>query len=205
MEQTAGGSAWKYGALWALANILGWAAAGWSTNLNLPLVEGIYILNGGLLLGGLWIGLAQWLALLAARLSRSAWLIPAYGLGWYLGLALGYQIGFLAPEPLSMGAAGGLSVGVLQWLALKRRVRAAAIWVPALAASSVVGCWVGVSAGRSAAISHARGAMARMAGGAGVYAVGGAVAGAVIGVLSGIALVLLMRRGASVPSREGRN
>jgi len=192
MKRTETGREWTYGGLWVLANILGWAAAGWSTTLDLPIVEGIFVLNGGFLLGGLWIGLAQGLTL-AARLRRSFWLIPACGLGWYLGLALGFQFGFPAPEPLSMGAAGGLSAGVLQWLAMRRRVRRAAVWVPALALSALAGCWLGVSAGRTAVIRHAHGAVARMAGGAGVYAIGGAAAGAVIGVISGIVLVILMR------------
>ncbi len=174
----------KFGILWALANLLGWAVAGWLSIALTGLTGGA---NGELLIipCGLAIGFAQWLVL-AKRFSRSGWLILAYGLGWYVGLWIGYSTGFLTPEPITLGAAGGIIVGVMQWLVMKRRARRAWVWIPALAASSTFGCWLGVHAG-------IRVNEATSLGTAMVYAVGGAVAGAVIGLLSGAVLIVLTR------------
>jgi hypothetical protein len=178
---------WKLAGSWTLANILGWA-------ISVP--AGIWVtdLVGGrdgelwIILPALLIGLAQWLAL-ARRFSLSGWLIPAYGLGWYIGLWLGWNIGFITPEPFSLGAAGGILVGAMQWLGMRRRMGQSWVWIPTLAVSSLFGCWIGVLAGTSAYNNG-------FAGETLAYALGGAVAGAVMGVLSGFVLVILIRQDA---------
>jgi hypothetical protein len=188
MEQTRVAYDWKYGGLWALANILGWGA---SVSSSFFLTSLVGARNGELWIipSALLIGLAQWLVL-ARRFSLSGWLIPAYGLGWYIGLWLGWNLGFLGPEPFSLGAVGGALVGVMQWLSIRRRLYRSLIWIPTMIASSLLGCWIGVLAGVSAIDSASVGPTL-------AYAIGGAVAGAVIGVLSGSVLVILL------PKRRG--
>jgi len=187
MEQTKAGYDWRYGGFWALANILGWGASVWSAFFLTSLVDGrngeLWIIPPALL-----IGLAQWLVL-ARRFSLSGWLIPAYGLGWYIGLWLGWNLGFLTPEPFSLGAAGGVLVGVMQWLGMRRRLYRSWVWIPTMTASSLLSCWIGVLAGVSAVNSASVGVAL-------AYAIGGSVAGAVIGVLSGFVLVILIRQDA---------
>jgi hypothetical protein len=186
MEQTKIGYDWKYGGLWALANILGWGA---SASSSVALTGIIGERNGEFWIvpSALLIGLAQWLVL-APRFSLSGWLIPAYGLGWYIGFWLDMNLGFLALEPF-MGAIGGAVVGVTQWLSIGRRRRRSLIWIPTMIVSSLLGCFMGVWAGRSAYNSGPAGLTL-------ASAIGGAVAGAVIGVLSGSVLAILIRQGA---------
>lgn len=185
MEQAKAGYDWKYWGWWVLANILGWGACASSTIFVTGLVDGR---NGELwmILSAFLIGLAQWLVL-ARRFSLSGWLIPAYGLGWYTGLWLGMNLGFLTPEPFSMGAAGGALVGVIQWLGMRRGLHRSLIWIPTMIATSLLGCWLGVMAGVSAYNTASVGRVA-------AYAIGGAVAGAVIGMLSGFILITLIRQ-----------
>lgn len=184
MNRMTAGMEWKYGALWALANVMGWSAA-----MGVPIITGFGNYYIWLILSGLLIGLAQWLVL-SLRFSRSVWLIPAYGLGWYLGLSLGFSLGFLrTPEPLSIGIAGGAFVGAMQWFMLRHRMHCSVIWLPAMIISSLIGCCVGILAGNSAYIHG-------LAGVGMAYVIGGAVAGAVIGVLSGMTIVMLMRNNA---------
>jgi hypothetical protein len=172
MDRTTTVLEWKYGVLWALANAVGWSVA----------MGILYFI--GLVPSGIVIGLVQWLVL-ARRFSRCVWWILAYGFGWYLGLLLGFHFGFIVPDFKSMGATGGICVGVLQWLMLRRRLHRSVVWVPANTVSSLVGCWVGVVAGYRA-YDYGTGEFT-------AFLVGGAVAGAVIGVLSGIALVWLLK------------
>jgi hypothetical protein len=191
MAQKTIGTEWKFGGLWALANIIGWGISISSAIVVTGLVGG----REGelwLILPALLIGLAQWMVL-ARRFSLSGWFVPAFGLAWYIGLWLGWNLGFLSPEPFTMGAAGGALAGALQWLGMRRRLPGSWVWIPAMTAISLLGSWLGVAAGVSA--------YERMdIGQASAYAIGGAVAGAVIGVLSGAVLIRLIRQNAR---REG--
>lgn len=185
MEKKKAGYDWTCWGWWVLANVLGWAASVSSAIFVTGIVAGregeLWMIPSALL-----IGLAQWLVL-ARRFSLSGWLILAYGLGWYIGLWLGMNLGFLTPEPFSMGAAGGALVGVMQWLGMRRRLGRSLIWIPTMIATSLVGCWLGVEAGVSAYNNVSAGLTL-------AYAIGGAVAGAVMGVLSGFILITLIRQ-----------
>jgi len=85
---------------------------------------------------GLLIGLLQYL-LLRRYLPRMVWWIPATVLGWALPLLLGLaSVGWLpalAIDPVWSGALGfaliGASIGVCQWLVLRRRIHRATLWV----------------------------------------------------------------------------
>jgi hypothetical protein len=184
MEQMKAGYNWKYGGLWVLANILGWGVSVSSVFALTSIIGGR---NGELwsIPAALLIGLAQWLVL-APRFSLSGWLIPAYGLGWFIGLWLGMNLDVQAPG-LLMGALGGALVGVIQWLSIRSRLCRSFIWVPTMTVSSSLGCGIGVWTGP--ALSDTSTSL-------GVNfasAIGGAVAGAVIGVLSGFILVILTK------------
>jgi hypothetical protein len=85
---------------------------------------------------GLLIGVLQYL-LLRRYLPRMVWWIPATVLGWALPLLLGLaSVGWLpalAIDPVWSGALGfaliGASIGVCQWLVLRRRIHRATLWV----------------------------------------------------------------------------
>ena len=86
---------------------------------------------------GLLIGVLQYL-LLRRYLPRMVWWIPATFLGWalpliLLGLASVGWLPALAIDPVWSGALGfaliGASIGVCQWLVLRRRIHRAALWV----------------------------------------------------------------------------
>ena len=85
---------------------------------------------------GLLIGVLQYL-LLRRYLPRMVWWIPATVLGWALPLLLGRaSVGWLpalAIDPVWSGALGfaliGASIGVCQWLVLRRRIHRATLWV----------------------------------------------------------------------------
>ena len=85
---------------------------------------------------GLLIGVLQYL-LLRRYLPRMVWWIPATVLGWALPLLLGLaSVGWLpalAMDPVWSGALGfaliGASIGVCQWLVLRRRIHRATLWV----------------------------------------------------------------------------
>jgi hypothetical protein len=133
-----------------------------------------------LLLGGLAIGAAQWLVT-AKRFSANAWWILAYGVGWSAGLWSGFHFGFLAPDPWVMGGAGGLVVGVMQWVTFRQYFKRAGWWVLLSIAISVAGCWIGTWSGVNAN-DHFSFSQAA------AYLVGGVVCGVVNGFLTGVAL-----------------
>jgi hypothetical protein len=177
MHATSRNAGWKYGAIWVLANTVAWAlamSAGWhhfGSSYNVSLLP-----------GGLLIGLAQWIVL-SRRFAIPAWWIVGFSAGWYVSLVLGWQAGFFGPLPLVVGLAGGLLVGVQQWLALRRRIAHAARWFYGFLGSSVIGCWVGGWMGYRA-YDHSTGEDA-------AYLIGGVCVGAITGLLSSITLVRL--------------
>jgi hypothetical protein len=187
MDQKTTGTEWKFGVIWTLANIIGWG-------ISVSVAIFVTGLVGGregelwLILPAFLIGFAQWLVL-ARRFSLSGWFGPAFGLAWYVGLWLGWNLGFLSPEPFAIGAAGGALAGALQWLGMRRRLHRSWIWIPAMTIISLLGSWLGVAAGVSAYEKLDIGQAA-------AYAIGGAVAGAVIGLLSGAVLIRLIRQNA---------
>jgi len=85
---------------------------------------------------GLIIGVLQYL-LLRRYLPRMVWWIPATVLGWalpfLLGLAFVGWLPALAIDPVWSGVLGfaliGASIGVCQWLVLRRRIHRATLWV----------------------------------------------------------------------------
>jgi hypothetical protein len=178
MDATSRNAGWKYGAIWVLANSVAWAlamSAGW-----LDFSSSYYV---SLLPGGLLIGLAQWVVL-SRRFPIPAWWIVGFSAGWYVSLVFGWQAGFFGPLPIVVGLAGGVLVGVQQWLAIRRQVAHAARWFYAFFGSSLIGCWLGGWTGyRAYDLRTGENA---------AYLVGGVCVGALTGLLSSIALVRLV-------------
>jgi len=177
MDATPRTVGWKYGAMWVLANTAAWAlamSAGW-----LDFSNSYYV---SLLPGGLLIGLAQWLVL-SRRFAISGWWIAGFGAGWYVSLVFGWRSGFFGPLPIVVGLAGGIIVGVQQWLAIRRQVVHAARWFYAFFGSSLIGCWLGGGIGYRA-YDQSSGENA-------AFLIGGLCVGALTGLLSSLVLVRL--------------
>ncbi len=119
---------WRFWLQWVLATAVGWAVG---------------TTAGGALVGTV-VGVAQWLVL-RRRVARAGWWVLATAVGWLVGMAV---CGFV-DEVLDWtvwyvsGAAGGVVVGVAQWLVLRRRVARAGWWVLPTVASGVV-VWFGL-------------------------------------------------------------
>jgi len=119
---------------------------------------------------------------LEAPLTRGEWI---FGLWWVLATAVGWVVGFAVCEALndfvesfsSDGAVIGISVGIMQWLALRRRINRAGWWILA----SIIGFAIGKLVGD---------AIAQAVSGA----VGFGLSGAAIGASLGAAQWLVLRR-----------
>ena len=122
---------------WRLA--IGWPAA--STlcyGAGFPLG---FALGGTLLWGwvvaGVGLGILQWV-LLIHLLPRPGWFALSGGAGLVLGVGGGFLVASLvlqawglAPAFGVIGAIVGLSVGVIQWLALRQHATRSIWWIPA--------------------------------------------------------------------------
>ena len=122
---------------------------------------------------------------LTSRQNRVDW---AFGLWWVVATSVGWLVGFAACEglkaieeflahPPTDGAVIGVSIGMMQWLVLKRRINRAGWWILA----SILGFAVGKALGDAIAPTVS-GAM------------GSGLAGAVIGASLGTAQWLVLRR-----------
>ena len=100
-----------------------------------------FALGGTLLWGwagaGIGLGVLQWL-LLAHHLNRPGWFALSGGAGLVLGVGGGFLVAYpvfqawgIAPAFGAIGALVGLSVGVVQWLALRQPAANSIWWIPA--------------------------------------------------------------------------
>jgi hypothetical protein len=167
---------------WIIANTVAW---------TLAMVLGVLLGDAGsdsktlwLVWGGCLIGAAEWLVL-SRRFPISGLWAVGFGLGWSVALKTGWHFGFFAPDVRWLGGTGGVLVGVQQWLALRRHVSGAIIWLPAFTASSFFGTWAGEAAGWAYYNHTSDEGVA--------YVIGGACVGAAIGLLSSAPLVRLLR------------
>ena len=113
--------------LWIFVSILG-LSVGLTIGINLMGADWTFrplFVLVGLTISGLLIGLGQWV-LLRTRMKQSWRWIPATA----LSLPLGILIGFLVRNNLIiMSTAAGLFAGVLQWIALDRKVESPFRWI----------------------------------------------------------------------------
>jgi hypothetical protein len=146
---------------------------------------------------GMMIGLGQWLVL-RRHIAQGAWWIVATTLGGVIGGAMGSAVGYAVFGAVGSlvgvgvgSAVGGATVGVAQWLVLRRHFTQGAWWIVATTLGIVVG--VSMGGGMVNVVGFAGG---RTASGA----VGSAVGGAIFGFVTAFVLEWLLRTQRKSPS-----
>jgi len=168
---------WRVWFLWLMAGAFGWGQGvywGWfsggepKTLQSTPTV----ILAGylGVAVGGILMGVLQWLVLRRHITRSGRWVLASLGAAAVVGVVV-FGVGTVDAD---LGWVGGVSVfgtvvGVLQWAVLRRQVPRAGWWVLASTAGWVVGMPLGDINGPPGL-------------------------GAVYGAITGTALVLLLRQ-----------
>lgn len=167
---------WRLFVAWTVATILGFTASFLAGAVISNLVSDSFFhyspedslyralsVGGTSAIAGLIIGFAQWIVLRKWLPNMLTW-IPATGLGWaalgaasvYLEAKLGdsfYSSILLASFWDSLkAAAGGLSVGLCQWVVLRPRIRRAAVWPVASGLSFGLGIGVASALIRTAGV-----------------------------------------------------
>ena len=142
---------WRVWFLWLMAGAIGWGEGvywGWfgggepKTLQSIPTV----ILGGylGVVVGGILIGVLQWLVLRRYLAGAGRWVPASLGAAAVVGV-VSFGVGMV---DVDVGWVGGVSafgtvVGVLQWLVLRRQVPLALWWVLASTVGWVVGMPLG--------------------------------------------------------------
>ena len=168
---------WRVWFLWLLAGAVGWGNGvywGWFGPGDPKILESIptITLSGylGLAVGGIVMGVLQWLVLRRQIARDGWWVLASVGATAVVGVIV-FGVGAVNT---GLGWVGGVSVygtvvGVLQWAVLRRQVPRAGWWVLASTAGWVVGMPLG-------------------------DIVGPLGLGAVYGAITGAAMVWLLRR-----------
>jgi hypothetical protein len=165
---------------WMLA-FLGFPLGGLLANLVVGSVDGVLSALFAGVLAGAVIGAAQFLAL-RGRLGVGPGWIPATAVGLGMGDAVGAALTGSGTGIVSLvvtGIAAGTFVGGSQWALLRRRVAAAILWPPVVAAAWTIGWSVTWSIG----VDVERG-----------YAVFGSSGALVFAAITGAAMLLITRR-----------
>lgn len=145
------------------------------------------------------LGILQWLVL-RKQVRRSGWWIAATAIGWAVGYAVGWfgkvEFRWHLPWPIGI-VVFGCSVGVAQWLVLRKQVFRSEWWVVASAVGWTLGFIVDYHLGvnqalRAALVGRRSLALSNMVSGAVFLAEGAAV----VGVITGAALGWLLRHSA---------
>jgi hypothetical protein len=174
-------SEWGFALLWVLATAAGWVVGFAICEVLKDFVES-FSADGAVI--GVSIGILQWVAL-RGRINRAGW--------WILASIIGFAVGKFAADYIATSLSGavgsglggvaiGASLGIAQWLVLRRHVAKAGWWVLASGLAWAIG-WAIISVVHEEA-----------AGGptAAAYVIGAAGA-AVAGVITGVSLLGLFR------------
>jgi hypothetical protein len=170
------------GVWWVAATAVGWAVGFYVCEAVKAFVSTLN--SDGLIIGGS-IGIAQWLVL-RHRLAPMRWWVVLSILGFGIGKAAGQAVSQGLPAALGLvltGAVIGLSVGIVQWLALQGPLSRAGWWLAASVAGWAVG-WIIIGV-----VEDSVGVAIQW-----VY-LGGATGAAVAGIITGFALILMRRPG----------
>jgi hypothetical protein len=169
---------WRFWFLWLMAGAVGWGlGVAWGSfaepdDLNMLQSSPTIIWAGylGVAVGGILIGVLQWLVLRRQLARAGRWVLASLGAAAIVGVVV-FGVGMFNADVGWVGGAGlfGTAVGVLQWLVLRRQVARAGWWVLA----STVGWVVGMPLGDI---------------------VGGPALGAAYGAITGTAMVWLLRQ-----------
>jgi hypothetical protein len=104
---------WLLWLKWVLASTLGWVA-------------GVLLPITGTFAVGATVGIAQWVVL-RPIFKGAGWWIPASALGWAIGQILIMAVPI--PNTFLQGAVLGGTLGIAQWLVLRRWVHRAGWWI----------------------------------------------------------------------------
>lgn len=141
---------WGFWLFWVLSSTVGFAL-GLTTTRSLvspmlnPVLDSSLVAALGAVVFGAIVGFAQWLVI-RLRISAIAWWV----LATTLGIAVGTRAGFAVPETLGfaaseligfaiLGAVLGATLGLMQWIVLRKHVLQSGWWVLA----SVLGYGLG--------------------------------------------------------------
>jgi hypothetical protein len=175
---------WGFVLWWVLATTVGWLVGFAICEAFKAFLESITA-DGAVI--GVSVGIAQWLVL-RGRIGRAGWWILATIVGFAIGKYVGGVIAENVPGAVGLGLSGaaiGVSVGVTQWLVLRRHVIRAEWWILASVLAWTVGGGI-------------IGAADEMEGGS-AYLIG--AAGAVIaGAITGASLAWLLRTRTDQPA-----
>jgi len=173
-------SEWTFGLLWVLATTLGWVVGFAICEALKDFVES-FRSDGAVI--GISVGIMQWLAL-RRRINGAGWWILASIVGFAIGKFMADAIAQALSGTVGLvlgGAAIGTSLGIVQWLILRRHVAQAGWWALASTMAWAVG-WAIINL-----VDEAAGGPTSTA-----YLVG-ATGAALAGVITGGSLVWLLR------------
>ncbi len=177
---------WRIWLGWVLASTAGgavtMAVTGALVRGGSPNASAVAAVFGSLI--GALPGITQWLVLRRQIPQAHMWVLASAMGGIVVGV-LGFAMGEAVGGPVG-GSVIGASLGIMQWLVLRRLISRAYVWVPA----SIVGFALGLTAGEAVGFT---------AGGAVGWLVGGTMLGVVVGAITGGVLVWLLRQ--PVPER----
>jgi hypothetical protein len=166
--------------LWIAAGFVAFPLAGLAARAIGSIDSLIVALAAGAIAGAV-IGTGQWLVLRGMGID-ARWILATAGgfaVGMTVGVAIfGYETG--TADLAVVGALSGLGIGIAQWPLLYDRMRASALWIPAIAGLWALG-WT-VSTGLGVDLTTQRWA---------VFGIFGAVT---VAVLSGALLWALQKR-----------
>ncbi len=149
------GPAWRVWFLWLMAAAVGWGWGvywGWFDGTEPKTLQSIPndILAGylGLAVGGIVMGVLQWLVLRRHVTRAGWWVLASIGAVAVVGGVV-FGVGMVNPDLGWLGGASifGTVVGVLQWMVLRGQVRRAGWWVLVSTVAWVVGMPLGDMAG----------------------------------------------------------
>jgi hypothetical protein len=172
--------------LWTAAGFVAFPLAGVAARA-IGSIEGLMTAFAAGAIAGAVIGTAQWLVLRGVGID-ARWILATAGgfaVGMTVGVAVfGYETG--TADLAAVGALSGLGIGIAQWPLLYDRLRASALWMPAIAGLWALG-WT-VSTGLGVDLTTQRWA---------VFGIFGAVT---VAVLSG-ALLWALQKSATTPKQ----
>lgn len=171
---------WAFGLWWVFATALGWVVGFAVCEALKDFVESF---NADGVVIGVAVGILQWLVL-RRRINRAGWWILASIIGFAVGKFGGDAIAQAVSGPVGFGLSGaaiGASLGMAQWVVLRRHVAQAGWWVLASALAWAVG-WAIINAVDEAA-----------SGPTGTAYLIGATGAAAAGVITGVSLIWLFR------------
>lgn len=172
---------WTFGLWWVLATTVGWVVGFFVCEALKDFVESLSA-DGAVI--GSSVGIMQWLAL-RRRINRAGWWILASIIGFAIGKLVGDGIAQAIPGAVGFGLSGaaiGASLGIAQWVVLRRHLAHAGWWVLASVLAWAMG-WAIINL-----VDEAAG------GPIGTAYLIGATGAAVAGVITGISLIWLLRQ-----------